>query len=391
MRLAGRRIHIAGSADPSTNHRLLSYAHKVVSDFTFDLAKAGATFVAQVGKEPRAKAGSTVAPAITFDWTILEVLGDLLESGSIEAAGQGGRLLACVTTRKTEDQVPSKRRQLWARLLAANAVMVEHIEGDWTSGAVRRERQAQLGDVLVAISGSEGVEHLAQLYAGHGKPVIPLDLDLGSSTSNGTSGAAKLNKIALANPDQFLALKDRTAGAARLTEAATRQGKVAAAKVVAALMQVVADLRDPSAFYVRLLNPKVRGFIGVERFFRNVVDPVVHDLGYAKAEMGDIEVQDAFMNVEIFDRIHHAGLVVADLTGVRPNCLMELGYALGRLKHVVLTARSGTHLPFDPGAIDTYFWDSNVSDLERAAELRRYHARTSMRPPVVRLRGWLPG
>ena len=55
----------------------------------------------------------------------------------------------------------------------------------------------------------------------------------------------------------------------------------------------------------------------------------------------------ALMNVEIFDTIHRAGLVIVDLTGVRPNCLMELGYALGRHRRVIISARVGTPLPFD--------------------------------------------
>jgi nucleoside 2-deoxyribosyltransferase len=128
--------------------------------------------------------------------------------------------------------------------------------------------------------------------------------------------------------------------------------------------------------------------VEVERFFRGVVDPVVAYLGYAKAEMGEVPAEEAFMNVEIFSRIHRSGLLVVDLTGVRPNCTMELGYAFGRLKQVVLMTAQGTKLPFDPAAIDTHMWSPTLDDSQRIEELKRYRARTAHRPPLVRPRGW---
>ncbi len=50
----------------------------------------------------------------------------------------------------------------------------------------------------------------------------------------------------------------------------------------------------------------------------------------------------AFMNVEIFEALHRAGLVIVDLTGVRPNCMMELGYALARRGRIVISAKQVT-------------------------------------------------
>jgi hypothetical protein len=241
---------------------------------------------------------------------------------------------------------------------------------------------------LIAISGGEGVEHLAQLYSAEGKPVVPLDLDVGSSSGNGRGGGAWLNKEALAHPNEFYRLADPASGSAELAAAATRQGSTPSQEVVRAVVRLLEALRDPEAFYVRLLNPKHPEYAEVERFFRGVVDAVVAALGYAKAEMGEVPAEDAFMNVEIFSRIHHSGLVVVDLSGVRPNCTMELGYAFGRLKQVVLTAVDGTELPFDPAAIDTHMWNRRLEDKQRIEDLKRYWERTAHRPPLVRPRGW---
>ncbi len=77
------------------------------------------------------------------------------------------------------------------------------------------------------------------------------------------------------------------------------------------------------------------------------------------------------MNVEIFAALHRAALVVVDLTGVRPNCTMELGYALGRRRRFVISAQTGTKLPFDEDKLPTYFWDDAGAVDERRKAYRR--------------------
>jgi len=78
------------------------------------------------------------------------------------------------------------------------------------------------------------------------------------------------------------------------------------------------------------------------------------DLGAAFEDGDDHDVGDAdgsddqrFMNAEIFNVLHRAALVVVDLTAMRTNCLMELGYALGRRRRFVISAQDGANLGFD--------------------------------------------
>ena len=89
------------------------------------------------------------------------------------------------------------------------------------------------------------------------------------------------------------------------------------------------------------------------------------------------------MNVEIFERLHRASLVIVDLTGVRPNCMMELGYALGRSRRVVISAKKGTQLTFDQDKLPTYFWDEIGSSDERRRDYRDWFDRHSELPPIV--------
>ena len=61
---------------------------------------------------------------------------------------------------------------------------------------------------------------------------------------------------------------------------------------------------------------------------------------------------------EIFSSIRKAAFIIADLSEERANVYYELGYAHGLKKPVVVTAYTGTQLPFDVKDIPTIFWDS---------------------------------
>src|SRR5580704_14782376 len=161
MQIRGRRITIAGSASTNAEAALLEYAHKVVEQLVTALFAEGALFGVGVGKEPR-RMDDASQPSIVFDWTVLEVMGANLKADVSKASTPQGPIVATVTNSKTTIQVPEPRKQLWADLLGSNAVLIKSVEPGWTSGAVRRQIQSELGDVLIAISGGEGVEHLAK-------------------------------------------------------------------------------------------------------------------------------------------------------------------------------------------------------------------------------------
>lgn len=389
MRIEGRRIHIAGSADKDTPEHLLRYAHELVATLVQELSKEGATFLVGVGKEPLSRPDDPSSPAIIFDWTALAAAHKCLRDGVSPAQGPQGRFIAAVVTSKLDRQVPVPRQRIWNELRVENAVKLEFIEPGWTSGAVRRARQAQLGDIFIALSGGEGVEHLAQEYASVGKPVIPLDLDIGSSRGDGSGGAARLAREALAHPERFVRLTDPDAAGDLLARLTTHQGTVDVMDIAQAIVTLIHALESPTAFYVRLLNNLVPEFNAVERFFRNVLDPVVKNFGYKAVEMGREASTYAWMNEAIFDSLHYSSIVVVDLTALRNNCFMELGYALGHGNRFLLTAQKGTHLPFDSFALDSYYWEDSLDDGQRVTQLEEYWRRTIDRPPLVKPRSLL--
>jgi hypothetical protein len=63
----------------------------------------------------------------------------------------------------------------------------------------------------------------------------------------------------------------------------------------------------------------------------------------------------------ILDGIRRAAFVIADISDVRPNVFYEIGFAQGLGKQVILTAKTGTALPFDMVDIPVLFWDTQRS------------------------------
>jgi hypothetical protein len=88
---------------------------------------------------------------------------------------------------------------------------------------------------------------------------------------------------------------------------------------------------------------------------------------------------------EIIAFIDEAELLVADLTHERPNCYLEVGYAIGvsKLTNLILTARAdhdtesplhrpgGPRVHFDLAGFDILFWQPDrLDDFRRELEKR---------------------
>ncbi len=382
MKLPGRRIHIAGSAHPETDHGKLNYAHVLVRELVEALVAEGANFVVPFGKEPFLN-GRNHGPAVIFDWTTAEVVHGALMSGKAQAAGPNGRLISSLATSKTDSQIPPTRRAIYDDLRTADAVHLEFLEPGWNAGATRRRRLAEMGDVLIGVSGGEGTEHLAIEYSSRGKPVIPLDIKIGGSTDDGSGGAGRLFERALSLPSDFFRVENGASPVDLLDRTRTRNGETDSAQVVTSIMKLLRSLTPPEVFYVRLLNKKLPEFPAVEAFFREVVDPFVAALGYKPIEIGIGKNEFAWMNQAIFDSIHRSAVVLVDLTGLRPNCFMEYGFALGNKQKVIITAKEGTLLPFDTSSLEAFMWQETGTTAERIDKLRSHWERNIDMPPIV--------
>jgi hypothetical protein len=383
MNLRGRRIHIVGSADVMADEKKLIYVHSLVFELTKALALEGANFVIPFGKEPFLK-DRTDGPAIIFDWTVAEAVYSAHKEGHVTASDPNGRLIASLATSKSDSQIPPSRRFIYDQFREVDCISLEFLEPGWSAGALVRSRLAQLADVLIAISGGQGVEHLAIEYSSKGKPVIPLDINIGASVRDGSGGASRLFDRARTNPSDFFRVSETASASDLLDRTQTRNGEAEAKKVVAAILNLLHAIVPPRAFYVRLLNDAVPEYSSVEAFFRNTADPLVKELGYEPLQMGIGRNEFAWMNQAIFDSLHHSAVALIDLTGLRPNCFMELGYALGNKQRIIVTARDDTRISFDAFALEAFQWKESEDLGKRLDRFRTHWERNINMPTLVR-------
>lgn len=379
MNTSGIRVHIAGSAARATEHTLLAAAHQFVGALASRLIEAGSGMVAGFGNEPLAEHGLPC----TFDWTVLDVIAGSYCPGPNWPSDQPGRFWA-IGSQRALDRIPQTRRGTWDTCVNRTDFDLQLSPPGWRMGSVIRAAQVLRGDVLVAIGGGGGVEQLAHLYLDEGKSVVPIRCKLGAFSNDGNGGSSFLHGRALSEPSSFFQLRDGAGSAAgRLTELTVESDSdpITAAEQVCSL---IGDLRPPLAFYARLLAADSDEFEQVEEFFRQVIDPVVIEKGMTPYEVGRDYSNAAFIDVEIFERLHRAFLVVADLTDVRPNCTMELGYALARRRRVIITAKEGTRLPFDINKLPTHFWSPIQTVEERRDAFQAWLESHIDMPPLVR-------
>lgn len=376
--LAGRRIHIAGSIhkNPAVASRAdVEDARDLVEGLVKALTRRGANFVIPIDVE---KIRDADAMPVCFDWLVWQTLHANL---SARPNGMNGPLAIAVQHYKTEDQIPEEQANLWDQLRDSPSVEIENA-AQWNMNSKRMEIQARSGDILITLGGSEGVLYLANLYHAAGKPVIPLDLLLTPENE----GSRHLYRFGLqrAQAERLFRTADDL-GAHGWLNRIRFPARQKVEDRVTQLVGLLEALEPPRAFAVRLLNDKHEDHEPVETHFETVVRPVIEDeFGY---KLTVIDGQQAFdharIDQEIFEKLHRSSVVLADLTGSRPNCFLELGYALGRGLPTMVMARDGTPLPFDITTLSGLLWDDSGTLKARRDAFRTHWRAIRNRPPLV--------
>jgi hypothetical protein len=382
--LFGRRIHIAGSIDPDpavATAADVDSARDFVKLLTVELVALGATFVVPVDRE---NLRPTDSRPICFDWLIWETLNaNLLRRPS----GAPEPLAIAVQHHKTEEQIPAEHEAMWDGLRHSSAVRIDNA-AHWNMNSKRMEMQARSGDILITIGGGEGVHFLANLYHDAGKPVVPLMFKVCAPHT----GSIRLFEFGLASSQT--ARLFRTDGPLDPQGWINRLnfGRSDNRKRVATVIDLLESLRRPTAFGVRLLDPSNSEYAAVEDFFDVVVRPVVEDeYGFGLVVVdGKQPYEYNRVDQEIFEKLHRSGIVVADITGERPNCFLELGYALGRGLPTLLLGKAGIKHPFDLVSLGGHHWSTTGSADDRRGEFRTHWEAVRSRPPLVKSERLIP-
>lgn len=375
--LFGRRIHISGAIAKLVENAPVAQverARQFVAALVKELVKRGANFVVPVDAEPLRDADGQ---PICFDWLIWQTISENILS---RPAGVTGHLAVAVQHHKTEKQIPEQFRQMWQRLRGSEHIRIDNASF-WNMASKRMEAQAYWGDILIALGGDEGVLFLTNLYHEAGKPVVPIGLPITAETA----GARKVFSFGLArNATQRLfrtTARDPHSWINRINFLDADSVE----EMVVSMLELLEDLERPRAFAVRLLNAKHADFAAVEDFFTGVVKPVFEDeLGFRLVVVdGKQAVEQSRIDADIFAKLHRSQVVVADMTGGRPNCFIELGYGLGRLLPTIVTAKEGSDLPFDIKTFAGLPWNTNGTLEERRGVLLEHWKSVANRPPLV--------
>jgi hypothetical protein len=104
---------------------------------------------------------------------------------------------------------------------------------------------------------------------------------------------------------------------------------------------------------------------------------VCEELGLS-AERTDESESGERIIPRILDGIRHSAFVIADATSMSPNVFYEIGFAEGYGRPVVVTAKTGTTLPFDLADIPVLFW-RNQDELKNKLRRRIGDIHTKLR------------
>jgi hypothetical protein len=381
--LNGRRIHITGSISEDSylaTKEEVTRARQVVEMLIRDLIRKGATFVIPVDAERFRNDGCPIC----FDWLIWRTIKANLHLRSTTSVNP---MVIAVKHHKNENQIPGDYVEIWDELKRSELVQIENVS-HWNMNSKRMEAQARHGDILLTIGGSEGVLFLANLYHDAGKPVIPVNFKVGTLNT----GTDHLFKYGLQGQNANRLFRVDQGSSHTWLNRIDINGRKLNTDCVSDILDLMENLVRPKAFVVRLLDPSHPDFNDVQDYFDNIVQPVIEgELGYRLTVIDGAQAYEfARIDEEIFKKLHRSSIVIADITGARPNCFIELGYALGRGLPTLLSAKDGMAHPFDITTLSGHRWKITGATSERRNAFRTHWNAIKNRPALVSTEPLIP-
>lgn len=113
----------------------------------------------------------------------------------------------------------------------------------------------------------------------------------------------------------------------------------------------------------------------LDKLYSDVYYPAIKESNLEPKRI-DKDNEGNLLKKEIVENIESADIIIADLTNERPNCYLEVGYAMGldKYNNLIFTAREdhypdspnykkgGPKIHFDVAGYDILFWDKNKLD-----------------------------
>lgn len=102
----------------------------------------------------------------------------------------------------------------------------------------------------------------------------------------------------------------------------------------------------------------------LDNIWRNVYIPVIKECGLDPKRV-DKHNEGRLLTSEIAEFIKKAKIIIADLTSERPNCYLEIGYAMGigKFTNLILCVRSEEKVHFDLSGYELMRWEPDNLEL----------------------------
>ena len=190
--MPGKCILIAGSANEGCDCTKLARATEFVRAATEKIIETGNSVAVLATSEP-VRVENTRSVALSFDWEVLRTIDCHLEQRDYMADYNLAHVF--MGSDSMEKRFTPENASLIQRLQAKEAIDVRHIEESLYSGGEYRDRQAELCDAMIAIGGGKGTYQVADKMLSFGKPVMPMDIQIGAQHQGGTGAIQLLDEM----------------------------------------------------------------------------------------------------------------------------------------------------------------------------------------------------
>ena len=199
----GKFIMLSGSAGLPCPDDKLGIASQFVSTFTGEVLRRGGGLVVLAGDEEATK-DEHGRPRI-FDWLALRAVHRYAKS-TTENSRPYARIV--MSGKAPESKIDDANLRLLRDLEQRNVVELCPIRREVFTGGEYRKVMVEAADAMLAIGGGKGTYSAGTEMISLGKPVMPLDLQLGSTADDG-DGAVTLHREMVSAPSRFFPNTDQ--------------------------------------------------------------------------------------------------------------------------------------------------------------------------------------
>ena len=195
--MKGKFILVHGSASLSCPRERLDRASEFVRNIVSEILRREGGVVVLAGNEQETK-DDDGNPHI-FDWIVLREVSRYVES---TVGPQRKCAYVVMSDAAWESKIEVANRQILTSLQQRDVIEVKRIRREEFTGGKYRAAQVQYADGMVALGGGKGTYACGKDMSDLGKPVLPMDLDIGAFSEDG-KGALDLHREFVDSPGRF--------------------------------------------------------------------------------------------------------------------------------------------------------------------------------------------